>query len=176
MTTVVSVRTESEVTIGGDGQVTLQDQIMKRQAAKVRRLQDGNVLVGFAGGTADAIELLERFEKMLSKNRSNIERACIDLAREWRTDKALRRLESLMIVIDQDQSLLVSGSGDVISPDQGVLSVGSGAGIAKATANALLENTDMSADEIVEETLDKVSDIDIYTNDQFHIETIQNSS
>lgn len=172
MTTVLAVRTNHSTSIGGDGQVTLDDQVMKHEAAKIRRLQDGDVLVGFAGGTADAIELLERFEKMLSKYSGNVERASIELAREWRTDKALRRLESLMVVLDRDQVLLVSGSGDVISPDQGIVAVGSGMGVAKAAAKALIQNTDLESEEIVEKALTIASEIDIYTNQNFDIETL----
>ncbi len=170
MTTILSVRKEERVAIGGDGQVTLDDQVMKHDAAKIRTLEDGQIIVGFAGGAADALELMERFENVLNKYQAHTERACVELARKWRTDKTLRRLESMMIVVDRTHSLLVSGGGDVISPDDGILSIGSGNDAALAAARALRRNTDLSPREIVEQALRITSEIDVYTNDEIRID------
>ncbi len=169
MTTILSVRRNDDVAIGGDGQVTLDEEVMKHEAAKIRTLDEGRIVVGFAGGAADALELMERFENMLNKYQTQTERACIELARKWRTDKALRRLESLMAVIDREQSLLVSGGGDVISPDDGIISIGSGSSSALAASRALIQQTDLPSREIVEEALNITSKIDVYTNDELHI-------
>jgi len=170
MTTILSVRKNDQVAIGGDGQVTLDDQVMKHEAAKIRKLDGGDIIVGFAGGAADAMELMERFEDVLNKYQAQTERACVELARKWRTDKTLRRLEAMMVVVDRDHSLLVSGGGDVISPDDGVISIGSGSDSALAAARALLRNTDMTPYEITESALRTTSEIDVYTNENIVIE------
>jgi len=170
MTTILTVRRDDRVALGGDGQVTLDDQVMKHEAAKIRSLNGGRIIVGFAGGAADALELMERFENVLNKYQAQTERACVELARKWRTEKTMRRLESMMIVVDRDHSLLVSGGGDVISPDDGILSIGSGSDAARAAARALRVETDLSPDEIVKKALSITADIDVYTNDEIRIE------
>jgi len=163
-TTVLAVRRDGKVAIGGDGQVTLGDSILKAGAKKVRTLGDGRVLAGFAGGVADAITLFEKFEGMLEDHPGSLSKAAVELAKQWRTDKFLRRLEALLLVADQDETLLISGSGEVISPDDDVASVGSGSGYARAAARALIRNTTLSAKEIVEESLRLAAEICIYTN------------
>jgi len=172
MTTILCVRRDDKVALGGDGQVTFAQTVVKRQAQKIRRLYEDKVLAGFAGATADAFALLERFEAMLKKYQGSITRSAIELAKEWRTDKVLRRLESLLIVADKNNLLLVSGSGDVIEPDDGVAGIGSGGSHAVAVARALLKHTSLSAKEIVTEALKIVSEICIYTNDQLYVEEL----
>jgi len=172
-TTIICVRRGKEVAMAGDGQVTLETQVIKSGAKKVRRLSGGNVLAGFAGSTADAMTLLERFEKYLQSHSGNLMRAAVDLVKEWRTDKALRRLEALMLVADQNQTLLLSGAGDILEPDDDVASIGSGAGYALAAARAFLQVSDMSASEIAKRSLQIASEICIYTNDVITLEVIK---
>ncbi len=171
-TTVLSVRRDSVVAIGGDGQVSVGETIVKARASKIRSLADGQVRAGFAGSAADAFALLERFEKKLAEFNSHLMRAAIEMAKEWRTDRALRRLESLMIVVDKDHSLLVGGSGDVIEPDDGVIGIGSGGAYATAAARALLAHTDLPADRVVTEALNIAADICVYTNHEITVETL----
>jgi ATP-dependent HslUV protease, peptidase subunit HslV len=170
-TTILCVRRDGRVALGGDGQVTLGDKIMKANARKVRRLHDGKVLAGFAGGTADAFTLFDYFEAKLDKH-GNLTRAAIELAKDWRTDRMLRRLEALLIVADASQSLLISGTGDVIEPERELLAIGSGGAYAQAAALALLENTDLPARMIVEKALVISADICIYTNRDITIEEL----
>ena len=175
MTTIVSVRRHGVVALGGDGQVTLGTTVMKGNARKVRRLHDGRVLAGFAGGTADAFTLFERFEGKLEKY-GNLARAAVELAKDWRTDRSLRRLEALLIVADAQASLIISGNGDVIEPENAaagsLIAVGSGGPYAQAAARALLENTELGAREIVERALNIAGDIDIHTNRSLTIEVL----
>jgi len=169
-TTILSVRRGEHVVIGGDGQVTLGETIMKGNARKVRRLYEDKVIAGFAGGTADAFTLFERFEGKLQKHQGNLLRSAVELAKDWRTDRMLRRLEALLAVADRSVSLVISGTGDVIEPEGGIMSIGSGGPYAKAAAVALLENTDMDARAIVERSLTIAADICIYTNHEVTIE------
>ena len=170
-TTIVCVRRDGKVAIGGDGQVTLGQQVMKGNARKVRRLHDGKVLAGFAGGTADAFTLFEYFEAKLQKH-GNLTRAAIELAKDWRTDRILRRLEALLIVADKTQSLLISGTGDVIEPEHELLAIGSGGAYAQAAARALLDETKLDARSIVSKALTIAADICIYTNREITIEEL----
>jgi len=163
-TTVLLVRKEDQVALGGDGQVTLGDTIMKAKAKKVRRLYNDRILVGFAGATADAFALLTRFESKLEQYHGNLERAAIELSKEWRTDKLLRHLEALLVVADNKSSFLLSGNGDVIAPDDGVLAIGSGGSYALAAARALIKHTELSARDIVVEALTVSGEICIYSN------------
>ncbi|MEW5008759.1 MAG: ATP-dependent protease subunit HslV [Cycloclasticus sp.] len=171
-TTIVSVRRGNSVVIGGDGQVTLGNTIMKGNARKVRRLGGGNVIAGFAGATADAFTLFERFEGMLEKHHGNLTRAAVEMAKDWRTDRMLRKLEALLAIADSKDSLIISGNGDVIQPEQDLISIGSGGPFAQSAARALLENTDLSAREIVEKSLGIAGDICIYTNHNHTIEEL----
>lgn len=170
-TTIVCVRRDGRVAMGGDGQVTLGDKIMKGNARKVRRVHGDEVLAGFAGGTADAFTLFDLFEKKLDQY-GNLTRAAIELARDWRTDRMLRRLEAMMVVADRSKSLLISGTGDLIEPEQDVLAIGSGGAYCQAAARALLENTDLDARSIVEKSLAIAGDICIYTNASVSIEEL----
>ena len=170
-TTVISVRRGNKVVIGGDGQVSMGATIMKGNARKVRRLYKDQVLAGFAGGTADA--LFERFEGKLEKHQGNLTRAAVELAKDWRTDRILRRLEALLAVADKDTSLIISGNGDVIEPEQGLMAIGSGGPFAQAAARALLENTDLSPREIAERALAIAADICVYTNSNVTIEELE---
>ena len=170
-TTIVCVRRAGRIALGGDGQVTLGDKIMKGNARKVRRLHDGQVLAGFAGGAADAFTLFEYFEKKLDQY-GNLTRAAIELAKDWRTDRMLRRLEALLIVADKERSLLISGTGDVIEPDNDLLAIGSGGAYAQAAAVALLDNTELDARTIVEKALSIAGGICIYTNREISIEEL----
>jgi ATP-dependent HslUV protease subunit HslV len=170
-TTIVCVRRNGRVAVGGDGQVTLGDKVMKGNARKVRRLHDGKVLAGFAGGAADAFTLFEYFEAKLNKH-GNLMRAAIELAKDWRTDRMLRRLEALLIVADAHNSLLISGTGDVIEPDHELLAIGSGGAYAQAAALALLENTELDARSIVTKALTIAADICIYTNRSITVEEL----
>ncbi len=172
MTTIVSVRRDGQVALGGDGQVTLGNTVMKGNARKVRRLYQNKVIAGFAGGTADAFTLFERFEAKLEKHQGNLTRAAVELAKDWRTDRALRRLEALLAVADSTTSLIITGNGDVIEPEHSLIAIGSGGPYAQAAARALLENTSLSAREIVEKALHIAGDICIYTNHQPTIEEI----
>ncbi|MBP88989.1 MAG: HslU--HslV peptidase proteolytic subunit [Planctomycetaceae bacterium] len=175
-TTILTVRRNGVVAMGGDGQVTLGTAVMKADAVKIRRLMDDKVLCGFAGASADAFALMERFEEKLKDYPSNVPRAATELAKEWRTDRALRRLEALMTVADVKGTLLVSGTGDVISPSDGIVGIGSGGNYAIAAARALLNNSDMEAEAIVREALAIASEIDIYTNANIVVEVLECSS
>lgn len=172
MTTILCVRHNAKAAIGGDGQVTLGTTVIKHQAVKIRRLHEGKVYVGFAGGTADAFALIERFEKTLKTYQGSTRKAAIELAKEWRSDRVLRRLESQMIVVDRDVSLLVSGVGDVIEPDDGVLAIGSGGPYALAAARALIRHSALDSRAIVEESLRIASRICIFSNDTIHVEEV----
>jgi len=172
-TTILSVRRGDRVVIGGDGQVTLGDTMMKGNARKVRRLHSDNVIAGFAGGTADAFTLFERFEGKLQKHQGNLTRAAVELSKDWRTDRMLRRLEALLAVADASASLILSGTGDVIEPEEGIMAIGSGGPYAKAAARALLQETDLDARTIVEKSLQIAADICIYTNRELTIEELE---
>ena len=172
-TTILSVRRNNRVVIGGDGQVSMGDTMMKGNARKVRRLYEDQVIAGFAGGTADAFTLFERFEGKLQKHQGNLVRAAVELTKDWRTDRMLRRLEALLAVADRSTSLIITGSGDVIEPEQGIMAIGSGGAYAKAAALALLEETELDARAIVERALGIAADICIYTNRQFAIEELE---
>ena len=172
-TTILGVRCRGSAAIGGDGQVTLQNIVMKGQASKIRRLHGGKVLSGFAGASADAFALYEKFEGKLDQYKGNLDRAAVELAKEWRTDRMLRRLEALLIVMDKDRSLVISGTGDVVEPDDGVAAIGSGGPYALAAARALVRHTELSALEIVETALRIASEICIYTNDTLTVEEIK---
>ncbi|MDL2719172.1 MAG: ATP-dependent protease subunit HslV [Acidobacteriota bacterium] len=171
-TTILCVRRDGLVALGGDGQVTMGTTIMKGGASKVRRLLGGKVLAGFAGSTADAVTLFTRFERKLEEFHGQLERAAVELATDWRTEKTLRQLEALLVVADDKISLLLSGTGDVIAPDEGVLAVGSGGPYASAAAHALLRHSTLDAAAIVKESLLIASAIDIYTNDTIRVETL----
>jgi ATP-dependent HslUV protease subunit HslV len=172
-TTILSVRRGDSVVIGGDGQVTMGNTIMKGNARKVRRLYKDQVLAGFAGGTADAFTLFERFEGQLEKHQGHLTRAAVELAKDWRTDRALRKLEALLAVADKETSLVITGNGDVIEPEGGIIAIGSGGPFAESAARALAQNTDMSAWDIVEKSLTIAGDICIYTNHNRTIEEIR---
>jgi ATP-dependent HslUV protease subunit HslV len=172
-TTVLCVRRGTNVVIAGDGQVSLGDAIVKHSARKVRRLgKDNNVLAGFAGSTADALTLLEKFEQVLEKYSNNLTRAAVELAKDWRTDRMLRRLEALLIVADSDKTLLVSGTGDVVEPDHGIIAIGSGGNYALAAARALLQHTDMKAAEVARIAMSIAAEICVYTNDKLVMEEL----
>src|SRR5438093_9543559 len=171
-TTVLLVRREGHVAMAGDGQVTLGETIMKASAKKVRRLYNDSILAGFAGATADAFSLLTRFESKLEQYHGNLERAAIELSKEWRTDKLLRHLEALLVVADNKSSFLLSGNGDVIAPDDGVLAIGSGGSYALAAARALLKHTDLSARDIATEALMVAAEICIYSNQNIVVEEL----
>ncbi|MFT5208949.1 MAG: ATP-dependent HslUV protease subunit HslV [Flavobacterium sp.] len=171
-TTILSVRRGNSVVIGGDGQVSMGNTVMKGNARKVRRLYKDTVIAGFAGGTADAFTLFERFEAQLEKHQGQLVRAAVELAKDWRTDRALRKLEALLAVADKDASLIITGNGDVIEPENGIMAIGSGGPFAQSAAQALVDNTELSAKEIVEKSLSIAADICIYTNHQRTIEEI----
>jgi len=171
-TTILAVRRGSEVALGGDGQVTLGDTVMKGNARKVRRLYHGQVLAGFAGGTADAFTLFERFEGQLQQYDGNLTRAAVELAKEWRTDRALRRLEALLIVANESATLMISGNGDVVEPELDLLAIGSGGAFAQAAATALVDNTELGARTVVERAMSIADDICIYTNHQLTVEEL----
>jgi ATP-dependent HslUV protease subunit HslV len=175
-TTVLAVRRNQTVALGSDGQVTLGTTVLKQRAAKVRRLGSGTVIAGFAGSVADALALFTRFEAKLEAFGHNLERAAVELAREWRTDRALRHLEALLVAADEHTTLLISGTGEVVSPDDDVVGVGSGGQFALAAARALLEHTDLGAAEVVREALRIAAGIDIYTNDHITIEELSRAS
>ena len=170
-TTIVCVRRSGRVALGGDGQITLGDKVMKGNARKVRVLREGKILAGFAGSTADAFTLFEYFEKKLDQH-GKLDRAAIELAKDWRTDRMLRRLEALLCVADKEQSLLISGTGDVIEPERDLLAIGSGGAYAQAAAQALLDNTKLGARSIVEKALEIAGEICIYTNQSVTIEEL----
>jgi ATP-dependent HslUV protease subunit HslV len=171
-TTILCVRKGSQVALGGDGQVSMSNIRIKGNARKVRRLYNDKILGGFAGGTADAFTLFERFEGKLEKHGGNLQRAAVEIAKDWRTDRYLRRLEALLIVADKDQTLMVSGNGDVMEPEKGVMAIGSGGPYAQAAARALYDNTELPARDVVEKALHIAADICIYTNHSQTIETL----
>ncbi len=172
-TTICSVRRGNQVVMGGDGQVTLGNTVMKSNARKVRRLYKDQVIAGFAGATADAFTLFERFEGKLEKHSGNLVRSAVELAKDWRTDRMLRRLEALLAIADKDNSLLISGNGDVIEPENGLIAIGSGGPFAQAAAMALLEDTDLDAETIVSKALGIAAEICIYTNRNIVIEKLE---
>ena len=172
-TTILSVRRERTVALGGDGQVTLGNVVVKGGAKKVRRLYQDRILAGFAGGTADAFTLFERFEAKLDKHQGNLMRSAVELAKDWRTDRILRRLEAMLAVADREHSLIITGMGDVLEPEQGVIAIGSGGPFALSAAKALLENTPLGPREIVEKSLAIAADLCIYTNHQRTIEVLE---
>ena len=171
-TTILCVRREAKVVIAGDGQVSLDKTIMKNTAKKVRRIGDGSVLAGFAGSTADAFTLFERFEAKLDKHQGNLLRSAVELAKDWRTDRMLRRLEAMLAVADKEHSLIITGLGDVLEPEHGIVAIGSGGPYAQAAARALLENTSLKPKEIVDKALAVAGDLCIYTNHQRSIEEL----
>jgi len=171
-TTICCVRHNSQVALAGDGQVSLGNTVMKHGARKIRRLYNDTVLAGFAGSTADAFTLFEKFEAKLQEFRGNLSRAAVALAKDWRTDKVLRRLEALLIVADQDVSLVISGAGDVIEPDDGIAAIGSGGSFALAASRALVAHSDLDAEKVVTEALHIAADICIYTNHHISVEVI----
>jgi ATP-dependent HslUV protease subunit HslV len=172
VTTIVSVRRNGKVAIGGDGQVSLGNTVMKGNARKVRRLYNGKVLAGFAGGTADAFTLFERFESKLEMHQGHLTKAAVELAKDWRSDRALRKLEALLAVADETASLIITGNGDVIQAENDLIAIGSGGNFAQSAATALLENTDLSAKEIVEKSLTIAGDICVFTNQQHVIDEL----
>jgi ATP-dependent HslUV protease subunit HslV len=172
-TTILSVRKDGKVALGGDGQVTLGNVVAKADAVKIRRVGAGKVLVGFAGSAADAFSLLDRFEKKLSEFPDNTRRAVIELAKDWRTDRILRRLEAMLAVVDRETSLMVSGAGDVIEPTDGIIGIGSGGAFAQAAAKALLVHSNLDAKQIAEAALRIAGDICIYTNTNIKVETLE---
>ncbi|MBV1930519.1 MAG: ATP-dependent protease subunit HslV [Porticoccaceae bacterium] len=174
-TTILSVRRNGKVVVGGDGQVSLGNTIMKGNARKVRRLHHDKVIAGFAGGTADAFTLFERFEGKLEQHRGNLVRAAVELAKDWRTDRILRRLEALLAVADKESSLIITGNGDVIEPENDIIAIGSGGPFAQSAAKALLENTDLDARQVVEKALEIAGDICIYTNQNRTIEELDSN-
>ena len=173
-TTILSVRRGNQVVIGGDGQVSMGNTVMKGNARKVRRLYKNRILAGFAGGTADAFALFERFEAQLEKYQGHLTRAAVELAKDWRTDRSLRRLEALLAVADQETSLVITGNGDVIEPEHSLIAIGSGGPFAQSAALALLHNTEMSAEDIVRKGLAIAGDICVYTNQNHTIEVLNN--
>jgi ATP-dependent HslUV protease subunit HslV len=171
-TTILGVRKDGQAVMIGDGQVTMNNTVMKAKAQKVRRLYEGKVLVGFAGAAADAFTLFEKFEGRLGEFRGNLRRAAVELAKDWRTDRVLRRLEALLAVMDRHEGLLISGSGDVIEPDDGILAIGSGGIYALAAARALIRHSGLPAEEIARESMRVASEICVYTNDQWVVEKL----
>ncbi|HUL93072.1 MAG TPA: ATP-dependent protease subunit HslV [Burkholderiales bacterium] len=171
-TTILSARRDGKVALGGDGQVTLGNIVVKASARKVRRLYHDKILAGFAGGTADAFTLFERFEAKLDKHQGNLLRSAVELAKDWRTDRVLRRLEAMLAVADLESSLIITGMGDVIEPESGLIAIGSGGPYAQAAARALLENTRLDAENIVRKALSIAADLCIYTNHQVVVETL----
>src|SRR5213079_2531149 len=172
-TTILSVRRGASVALGGDGQVTLGNVVVKGGAKKVRRLYQDRILAGFAGGTADAFTLFERFEGKLDKHQGNLMRSAVELAKDWRTDRILRRLEAMLAVADREHSLIITGMGDVLEPEYGIVAIGSGGPYAQAAARALLETTELSAPDIVKRALTIAGDLCIYTNQQHTIEVLE---
>ena len=171
-TTILTVRSATSVALGGDGQVTFNNTILKADTRKIRRLVEGKVLCGFAGSTADAFALFERFEAKARDYPGNLVRAATELARDWRTDRALRRLEAMLIVVNDEASLLISGTGDVVQPNDGIIGIGSGGAYASAAARALVRNTDLPAAEIVSKSLSIAAEIDVYTNENIVVEEL----
>ena len=171
-TTILSVRRGNRVSMGGDGQVTLGNVVVKASARKVRRLYNGQILAGFAGGTADAFTLFERFEAKLEKHQGHLVKSAVELAKDWRTDRMLRRLEAMLTVADRESSLIITGNGDVLEPEKGLLAIGSGGSYAQAAALALLDNTELPPEDIVKQALVIAGDLCIYTNQNHIIETL----
>ncbi len=171
-TTILSVRRGNRVALGGDGQVTLGNIVIKASARKVRTLYDGQILAGFAGGTADAFTLFERFEAKLDKHQGNLLRSAVELAKDWRTDRMLRRLEAMLAVADRDHSLIITGNGDGLEPEQGIVAIGSGGAYAQSAARALIENTELAPAEVVSKALGIAADLCIYTNHHHTIEVL----
>jgi len=169
-TTIVAVRRDGHAAMAGDGQVSLGETVMKGQARKVRRIADGKVVAGFAGATADAFTLLDRFEAKLKEHRGSLQRAAVELAKDWRTDRYLRRLEAMLVVMNAESTLLISGTGDVIEPDEGVIAIGSGGSYALAAARALLRNTDLPAAEVARRSLEIAAEICVFTNQEIIVE------
>jgi len=172
-TTIVSVRRGNQVALGGDGQVTLGNVVIKQTARKVRRLYHDRLLAGFAGGTADAFTLFERFEAKLEKHQGHLLRSAVELAKDWRTDRILRRLEAMLAVADRETSLIITGNGDVLEPELGLVAIGSGGPFAQAAAKALLENTDLAPPDVVKKALSIAGELCIYTNQQHVIEVLE---
>ena len=172
-TTILSVRRGRQVAMGGDGQVTLGNVVIKASARKVRRIYQDRILAGFAGGTADAFTLFERFEAKLDKHQGNLLRSAVELAKDWRSDRALRRLEAMLAVADRDNSLIITGNGDVLEPEHGILSIGSGGAYAHSAARALIENTALEPAEVIRKSLEIAGDLCIYTNHNVTIETLE---
>lgn len=172
-TTILGVRRDGRVAMGGDGQVSLGETVMKERARKVRKIHNDTVLAGFAGASADALALFERFESRIDQYKGNLTRAVVELAKEWRTDKVLRRLEALLAVMDQNYSFVVSGTGEIIEPDDGIVAIGSGGGYALAAARSLLTHSGLEAAAIVEESLRIASHICVYTNENISVETLE---
>ncbi len=172
-TTILSVRRGAHVAMGGDGQVTLGDIVIKASARKVRRIYHGNILAGFAGGTADAFTLFERFEAKLEKHQGHLLRSAVELAKDWRTDRMLRRLEAMLAVADRESSLIITGNGDVLEPEHGLLAIGSGGAYAQSAARALLDHTELPPAEVVRRSLAIAADLCIYTNQNHIIETLE---
>jgi len=172
-TTILSVRRGSRVALGGDGQVTLGNIVIKASAKKIRRLYNDRILAGFAGGTADAFTLFERFEAKLEKHQGNLLRSAVELAKDWRTDRMLRRLEAMLAVADRDNSLVITGNGDVLEPEHGIVAIGSGGPYAQSAARALLENTELAPEEVVKKSLAIAGDLCIYTNQNHLIEVLE---
>jgi ATP-dependent HslUV protease, peptidase subunit HslV len=171
-TTILCVRKNGKVAIGGDGQVTLGNTVLKQNAKKIRRMYNDNVVAGFAGATADAFTLFEKFEGKLESYRGNITRASVELAKDWRTDRMLRRLEALLVIADREHTFIISGTGDVIEPEDGIAAIGSGGAFAQAAARALYDNTELNAEEIIQKAMKIASGICIYTNDNITIEEL----
>lgn len=171
-TTILSVRRGKQVAMGGDGQVTLGNIVIKASARKVRRIHQGRILAGFAGGTADAFTLFERFEAKLDKHQGNLLRSAVELAKDWRSDRALRRLEAMLAVADRENSLIITGNGDVLEPEHGIVAIGSGGAFAQSAALALIENTELDPAEVIRKSLEIAADLCIYTNRSFTIETL----
>jgi ATP-dependent HslUV protease subunit HslV len=172
-TTILGVRKDGLVAMGGDGQVSLGDIVMKQRARKVRKIHEDTVLAGFAGASADALTLFDKFESRIKQYKGNLTRAVVELAKEWRTDKILRRLEALLVVMDREHSFLVSGTGEIVEPDDGIVAIGSGGGFALAAARALLKHSDLDAKAIVEESLKLAAQICVYTNEEISIEVLE---
>ncbi|EXI90453.1 MAG: ATP-dependent protease subunit HslV [Candidatus Accumulibacter regalis] len=172
-TTILSVRRGKRVAMGGDGQVTLGNLVIKASARKVRRIHQGEILAGFAGGTADAFTLFERFEAKLDKHQGNLMRSAVELAKDWRSDRALRRLEAMLAVADRENSLIITGNGDVVEPEYGIVAIGSGGAFAHSAARALVENSELDPTEVVRKSLQIASDLCIYTNQNFTIEVLE---
>ena len=171
-TTILGIRKDGQVAMGGDGQVTLGDTVMKRRACKVRKIYEGRILTGFAGASADALTLFDKFEAKIEQYKGNLTRSVVELAKDWRTDKILRRLEALLVVMDAEHSFVISGTGEVVEPDDGIVAIGSGGGFALAAARALSANSELDARAIVEESLKVAAQICVYTNDEISVEVL----